>query len=129
MRIVWIIYLLHIFLFQLGPVLPIPLRSASMVKAPNNNLILIGGYREDNGWNDELFELDIETMEWHKMEQSLQVGRAGHISFFIPDDWTSCSTLTTTTSTIPYTPSSKLNLSSTIWVEILMILFVLYVTL
>ena len=100
-----------------------------MVKAPNNNLILIGGYREDNGWNDELFELDIETMEWHKMEQSLQVGRAGHISFFIPDDWTSCSTLTTTTSTIPYTPSSKLNLSSTIWVEILMILFVLYVTL
>ena len=119
---------MYVFQFQLGPLLPIPLRSASMVTASNNNLILIGGYRQDNGWNDELFELNIETMEWHKMEQSLQVGRAGHISFFIPDDWTSCSTLTTTTSTTPITASSILNLSN-ILVEILLPLFVLFVTL
>ena len=54
---------MYVFQFQLGPLLPIPLRSASMVTASNNNLILIGGYRQDNGWNDDLFKLNIETME------------------------------------------------------------------
>ena len=74
--------------WSMGPALP---RGNSIFGAQAvpymGSLLLIGGRREEEDWmlyEEEIYQLDLETMEFVKRPEELQIGRHDHIAIPIP---------------------------------------------
>ena len=58
----------------------------AMVTSPTGKgVIVMGGQTESEEDSKEMFELS-QSMEWTRLEQTLQIGHEGHLAIPIPDE-------------------------------------------
>ena len=58
----------------------------AMVTSPTGKgVIVMGGEKESEEDSKEMFELS-QSMEWTRLEQTLQIGREGPLAIPIPDE-------------------------------------------